>query len=98
MIHTLLALGAVISLVGPLCAGIVALARLRHDFYVHTVRILGTMFILTACGLAVVGALGALMRGEQPVWPYLVITGLPTLAVARIMQLQGISLIERRTP
>lgn len=95
MTDLVLALGAIASLVVPLCAGVVALARLRRDYYLGTVRILGTMFIVTSCGMAVVGAVGALSRGEQPIWPYLVITGLPMLAVARIMQLQGIALIER---
>ncbi len=86
----LLSVGAAASLIVPLCGGVVALARVRDDYFLNTVRILGMMFIVTAIGLAAVGALGALSRGEQPVWPYLVITGLPALAVARIMHLQGV--------
>lgn len=74
------------SLLVPLCTGIVALARVRDDYFQQTVRILGRMFIATAVGMALVGGIGALMRGEQPIWPYLVITGLPAVAVARIMQ------------
>jgi hypothetical protein len=85
-----LSAGAIASLIVPLCGGIIALARVRDDYYLKTVRILGTMFIVTAMGMAAVGALGALSRGEQPVWPYLVITGLPALAIARIMHLYGV--------
>ena len=95
VLSMVLALGAIASLIGPLCVGLIALARTRNDYYPNTVRILGTMFIVTACGLAVVGAIGALLRGEQPVWPYMVITGLPAIAVAKIMHQQGISLTER---
>jgi hypothetical protein len=91
----IMAIGAIASLVLPLCAGVVALSRVRRDFYLSTTRILGSMFIVTACGMGVVGAMEALLRGEQPIWPYLVLTGLPTLAVARILHSQGISLIER---
>ena len=90
-----LAIGAIASLIGPLCIGTLALARTRNDYYPNTVRILGTMFIATACGLAIVGALGALLRGEQPIWPYMVIMGLPAVAVAKIMHMQGIPLTER---
>ena len=82
-----LSIGAVASLIVPLCGGIVALARVRDDHYLNTVRILGTMFIVTAMGMAAVGVLGALSRGEQPVWPYLVITGLPVIAVHKIMRI-----------
>lgn len=95
MTASIMAIGALASLFLPLCAGVVALSRVRHDFYLSTIRILGSMFIVTACGLALVGAAEALLRGEQPIWPYLVLTGLPVLAVARIMQSQGIRLIER---
>ncbi len=85
-----LSVGAIASLIFPLCGGIVALTRVRDDYYLNTVRILGTMFVATAMGMAVVGVLGALSRGEQPVWPYLVITGLPAAAVMRIMHLHGV--------
>ncbi len=85
-----LSVGAIASLIIPLCGGIIALARIRGDYYLNTVRILGTMFVATAAGMAVVGAIGALSRGEQPVWPYLVITGLPAAAVMKIMQMQGV--------
>ncbi len=78
-------------LVLPLCMAIVALAvlltRIRRDYYARTVRILGRMFIATAGGLGMIGAAIALSHGMQPFWPYLVITCLPALAVARIMQL-----------
>jgi hypothetical protein len=76
-------------LVVPLCAAVVALTRVRRDYYASTVRILGRMFITTAGGLGMIGAAVALSRGMQPFWPYLVITGLPALAVARIMRLYG---------
>ncbi len=87
LLSVALSVGAFASLIVPLCAAIIALARVRQDFYLSTIRILGTMFIATALGFAVVGAIGALSRGEQPIWPYLVITGLPAIAVARIMQM-----------
>jgi hypothetical protein len=86
IVDLLLSVGAVVSLLVPLCGGIIALARVRDDYFQRTVRILGRMFIATAVGIAVVGGIGALMRGEQPVWPYFVITGLPAIAVARIME------------
>ena len=82
----LLSLAAVVSLLVPLCVGIIALTRVRDDYFQRTVRILGRMFIATAIGMGIVGGIGALMRGEQPVWPYFVIMGLPAIAVARIMQ------------
>jgi hypothetical protein len=85
-----LSVSAVASLVVPLCGGIIALARTRDDYFLSTIRILGTMFIATAMGMAAVGAIGALSRGEQPVWPYLAITGLPALAVGKIMQMYGV--------
>jgi hypothetical protein len=94
IVDLLLSVAAVVSLLVPLCAGIVALARVRNDYFPRTVCILGRMFIATAIGMAVVGSIGALMRGEQPIWPYLVITGLPAVAVARIMQ----QLVPKDTP
>jgi hypothetical protein len=85
-VDVVLPLAAVVSLLVPLCLGIVALVRVRDDFFKRTVRILGRMIIATAVGMALVGGIGALMRGEQPIWPYFVITGLPAIAVARVMQ------------
>jgi hypothetical protein len=82
----LLSVSAIAVLIVPMCGGIIALIRVRDDYYVKTMRILGTMFLITACGLAIIGAAGALLRGEQPVWPYLIMTGLPAIAVAKIMQ------------
>ncbi len=80
-------------LIVPLCAAVIALAvgltRVQRDYYANTVRILGRMFITTAGGLGMIGAALAVSHGMQPFWPYLVITGLPALAVARIMQLYG---------
>ncbi len=83
-----LAIGAMAGLIVPLCGAIIALLRVRDAYYVNTVRILGIMFISTAVCMAAVGMVGALARGEQPIWPYLVMTGLPALAVARIVQTQ----------
>ncbi len=89
----LLSAATLAILVVPLCAAIVALTvalnRTQQHYYASTVRILGRMFITTAVGLGIIGAALALSRGMQPFWPYLVITGLPALAVARIMQLYG---------
>ncbi|MCC7451804.1 MAG: hypothetical protein IT324_30625 [Anaerolineae bacterium] len=87
-----LSIGAIAGLIVPLCGAIVALLRVRADHYVNTVRILGIMFISTAICMAAVGMIGALARGEQPVWPYLVMTGLPALAVAKIVQTQTTAL------
>jgi hypothetical protein len=82
----LLSFSAIAVLIVPMCGGIIALIRVRDDYYIKTMRILGTMFLITAGGLAIIGAVGALIRGEQPIWPYLVMTGLPAAAVAKIMQ------------
>jgi len=78
---------AIAGLVLPICGAIVALLRVRNAYYANTVRILGIMFITTAVSVAAVGMIGALARGEQPIWPYLVMTGLPAAAVARIVQM-----------
>ncbi len=72
-----------------LLVGMIHAPRDYRDYYARTVRILGRMFIATAGGFGLIGAALALARGMQPFWPYLVITGLPALAVAQIMRLYG---------
>ena len=84
-----LAVAALAVLIVPPCGAVIALVRVRGDYTIKTMRILGTMFISTAVGVGIIGALGALLRGEQPIWPYLLITGLPALAVARIVQTES---------
>lgn len=83
---------ALASLLLPMCIGIIVLWRSQPPSHRATLKTLGSMFLATAAGLALVGMAGALARGEQPFWPYLVMTGLPALAVAKIMQLHGIDL------
>lgn len=86
-VSVVLSVAAIATLVLPLCGAVIALMRVHSAYHLNTVRILGRMFISTACGLAVIGAVGALLCGEQPVWPYLVMTGLPAIAVVRILYL-----------
>jgi hypothetical protein len=75
-----LSVAAIATLVLPLCGAVIALLCVRSAHHLNTVRILGWMFVSTACGLALIGAVGALLRGEQPVWPYLVLPGLPAVS------------------
>jgi hypothetical protein len=49
---------------------------------------LGFVVLLACAVLAVLGMSHAVLEGRQPLWPYVLITGLPALAVARLMQLQ----------
>ena len=78
---------AIATLVLPLLGAVIALMRVHNAYRLNTVRILGWMFISTACSLAVIGVVGALLHGEQPVWSYLVMTILPAVAVVRILHL-----------
>jgi hypothetical protein len=49
---------------------------------------LGTTFLLAAFAFAMLGVASAALDGRQPFVPYMVVTGIPALTVARMMQLE----------
>lgn len=49
---------------------------------------LGTMFLLTAFSLMILGVGSALMDGRQPFYPYLVVTGLPAGIILKMMVME----------
>jgi hypothetical protein len=85
--HVHIAVG--ILLVIPPVTGItLILLDHAHPPRLRSTLALGTTVLLAALGLAILGSASAVLDGRQPFIPYLVMTGVPALTVARMMQLE----------
>ncbi len=49
---------------------------------------LGTMFLLASLVMTILGMGSALIEGRQPFWPYLLMTGLPTGVILKMMHME----------
>jgi len=77
-----------LALVPPLTGIVILLHGHAYPPRMRTTLATGSTVLLMACGLAMLGAGSAVLDGRQPFFPYLFITGLPIIAVARAMHLE----------
>ena len=78
----------ILALTPPMTGTAIFLFAVELAPRIRSTLALGTVVLLGALALAALGTASALIDGRQPFFPYLVITGLPALTVARMMQLE----------
>lgn len=78
-------LAAVLLTLTPPATGVAILLLTRFPPRLRCVLALGHSFLLSALPLIVLGVAGALLAGRAP-YPYLMVAGLPSLAVWAMMR------------
>jgi hypothetical protein len=78
----------VILAITPPLTGIAILVWDSSPPRIRSTIAFGSTFLLAAMVLALLGMGSAVIDGRQPFIPYLLITGLPALTVARAMQIE----------
>jgi hypothetical protein len=79
---------AMLLLIPPLTGIAIILLDRAYSPRLRSTLALGTTVLLAALSLAILGLASAVLDGRQPFIPYLVITGVPALTVARMMHLE----------
>lgn len=84
----LIELAVLILATTPPLSGIIILVH-GHAYppRIRTTLAMGATVLLMACTLAMLGVGSAILDGRQPFFPYLAVTGLPVIAVARAMHI-----------
>jgi hypothetical protein len=79
---------ALIALIPPLTGIAIILMGRKYPPRLRSTLALGSCFLLNAIALTILGSAAAILDGQQPFIPYWLMTGLPALAVLRMMQLE----------
>lgn len=72
----------------PPVTAVTILMRVKLPPRLRSTLALGTMFLLTAFSMMILGVGSALMDGRQPFYPYLVVTGLPAGVILKMMVME----------
>jgi hypothetical protein len=78
----------VLTLTPPMTGVAIIIFGVEYPPYTRSTLALGTVVLMLATVLASLGSASAILDGRQPFFPYLLLTGLPALTVARMMHLE----------
>lgn len=85
--HVFIAI-SILALTPPMTGAAIILFDVAHPPRIRSTLGLGMTVILSAFAFGMLGVSAALIEGRQPFFPYAVVTGLPALTVARMMQIE----------